>query len=95
MADGSFQRGASPSRSPAEGSADERRRARAAWPVRKFRLGEEPADDMAGTTVEERVAMVWQLTLDAWAAAGREIPTYRRSEMPVRVLCKGGDADAE
>ena len=56
--------------------------------MRKFRLGEEPADDLAGTTVEERVEMVWQLTLDAWAAAGREIPTYRRSEMPVRVFAE-------
>ena len=95
MSEGSFQRGAGPSRSPAEGSAEQRRRARAAWPVRKFCLGEEPADDLAGTTVEERVAMVWQLTLDAWAAAGREIPTYRRSEMPVRVLHKGEQADAQ
>ncbi len=88
-------RGAGPSRSPAEGSADERRRARAAWAVRKFRLGEEPADDFAGTSVEERVVMVWQLTLDAWAAAAREIPTYRRSEMPVRILKRGEQADAE
>ena len=95
MADDSLLRAASPSRSPAEGSAEQRRRARAAWPVRKFRLGEEPADDMAGTTVEERVEMVWQLTLDAWSSAGREIPTYRRSEMPVRVLHKGEQADAQ
>ena len=73
----------------------ERRRARAAWPVRKFRLGEEPADDFSETTVEQRVAMVWQLTLDAWSCTGRQIPNYRRSEMPGRVLRKGERADAQ
>ena len=67
-------------------SLQKRRRARAEWPVRKFRLGEEPDDGLADTTVEERVAMVWQLTLDAWASAGRQIPDYPRSEMPVRIL---------
>ena len=77
-----------------DAAASGRRRARAAWPVRKFRLGEEP-DDFADTTVEERVAMVWQMTLDAWSSAGREIPTYRRSEMPVRVLRQGEQADAK
>lgn len=89
---------------------EERRRARAHWPVRKFRLGEpsageregcasragkEPRGDVAGTTVEERVDMVWQLTLDAWASAGWPIPSYPRSEMPVRVLRKGEAADAK
>lgn len=78
-----------------DAAASERRRARAAWPVRKFRLGEDPDDDFADTTVEERVAMVWQMTLDAWSSAGREIPTYRRSEMPVRVLRQGAQADAK
>lgn len=78
-----------------DAAASERRRARAAWPVRKFRLGEEPDEDLADTTVEERVAMVWQMTVDAWSSAGREIPTYRRSETPVRVLRKGEQADAE
>jgi len=26
--------------------------------------------------------MVWRLTLDAWAMAGRELPAYRRDEAP-------------
>ena len=78
-----------------DSAASERRRARAAWPVRQFRLGEEPDDDLADTTVEERVAMVWQMTVDAWSSAGWEIPTYRRREMPVRVLRQGEQADAE
>lgn len=70
-------------------SFQKRRRARADWPVCKFRLGEEPDDRLADTTVEERVVMVWQLTLDAWASAGRPIPDCPRSEMPVRVLRNG------
>ena len=63
-----------------------RRNARAKWPVRKYRLGAEPIDDLPGTTVAERVAMVWQLTCDAWASAGREMPDYSRDQMPVRIL---------
>lgn len=61
--------------------------ARRSWPIRTFRLGEEPSDDLsATTTVAQRVAMVWQLTLDSWASAGLAIPTYPRHEMPVKVL---------
>ena len=76
-------------------SFQKRRRARVDWPVRKFRLGEEPDDGLADTTVEERVGMVWQLTLDAWACAGRRIPDYPRSEMPVRVLRNGAPTAAK
>ena len=63
-----------------------RRRARADWPVRKFKLGEEPPDDFSAYTVEERLAMTWRMTLDAWASAGLPLPEYSRSEMPVRVM---------
>ena len=60
--------------------------ARAEWPGRKARLGEE--DDSvapADATPSECVAMVWQLTLDAWAMMGKPIPTYTRAEMPGRI----------
>ena len=64
--------------------------ARKSWPIRVYRLGEEPADDLrATTTAAERVEMVWQVTLDAWALAGRPIPDYPRSEAPVRVIRSG------
>jgi hypothetical protein len=33
--------------------------------------------------------MVWQVTLDAWALAGRTIPDYPRNEAPVRVIRSG------
>ena len=52
--------------------------------MRVFRLGEEPGDDLSGsTTAEQRLAMVWPLTLEAWALAGLPIPTYARHETPI------------
>lgn len=78
---------------------DPERAARAAarkdWPVRVYRLGEEPPDDLrATTTAAERVQMVWELTLNAWELAGRKIPDYPRHETPVRVF-RSGVAAAE
>ena len=70
----------------------DRRISRATWPIRKFRLGEEPGDDLrASTTAEERLAMMWTLACDAWAAAGRPIPDYERSEAPIRIIRKRPD----
>ena len=68
----------------------QRAAARRHWPVRAFRLGEEPADDLrANTTAAERLEMVWLLTVDAWTLSGREIPGYARHESPVRVIRSG------
>ncbi len=72
-------------------SADARRRARAGWPVRVFRLGEEPSDDLSDrTTAEERLAMMWPLAVDAWTTSGRRLPRYARDRMPVRVIRGAG-----
>jgi hypothetical protein len=61
--------------------------ARAAWPIRRYRLGEEPGDDLsATTTAAERLAMVWELTLDTWASAGKPLPAYSRAETPIRAV---------
>jgi hypothetical protein len=61
--------------------------ARAAWPIRRYRLGEEPGDDLSATTTAgERLAMVWELTLDAWALTGKPLPAYSRSETPLRIV---------
>lgn len=66
----------------------ERRAARASWPVRIYPLGKEPLDRIdPEMSAQERMALVRQLTEQAWALAGREIPSYERAEMPVR-LCK-------
>ena len=55
------------------------------WPIRKFQLGREPGPDLSATTTpEQRLEMVWPLTLEAWVLTGRSIPKYSRSETPVR-----------
>jgi len=54
------------------------------WPVRLYRLGAEPGDDLSATTTpEERLAMMWPLALEAFALSGRPLPGYQRSEAPV------------
>ena len=66
------------------------RKRRAAWTVRVYRLGEEPTDDISGeTTPEERLGMMWRLTLEAWQAAGRPIPSYDRAHIPARLFGRG------
>lgn len=73
-----------------------RARARRAWPIRRYDLGSEPSDDLsASTTVEERLNMMWQLTLDAWASTGTPLPTYRRADAPGRVVMSPSDDDAD
>ena len=68
-------------------SREDRRQDRGSWPVRRYPLGHEPGDDLsAETTPQQRLAMVWELTLRAYRLAGRPLPRYARSEMPGRVL---------
>ena len=57
---------------------------RSAWTVRRFDLGDEPSDDLSATTTpEQRLEMVWTLTLESWTLTGREVPAYSRAETPV------------
>jgi len=77
---------------------DEQRRARAAarrsWPGRVTSLSDAPeAFAPDETTAGERIAMVWQLTLEAWALAGKPIPDYPRHLMPGRLRRLGEPAD--
>jgi hypothetical protein len=59
---------------------------RSAWPVRVYRLGAEPTDDLsATTTVDQRLEMVEGLTLEAFALAGHRPLPRPRSEWPVVV----------
>ena len=64
------------------------RRADAArWPLRAYALADEPLrDPLDRSTVDERIASVWPLTREAWAVAGKEIPSYLRSAAPGRML---------
>ncbi|MDQ3137712.1 MAG: hypothetical protein M3Q93_09000 [Gemmatimonadota bacterium] len=65
-------------------SAAHRRRQ---WPVRIYRLGEEPPDDLSRlTTPAERVAMVWELSARMWELTGQPSPGYSRATMPGRVI---------
>jgi hypothetical protein len=73
--------------SPSKKTPQQRAAERVDWPVRLHRLTDEPPNDLkATTTAGERVAMVWPITLDAWASAGRPLPQYERHEMPVRLI---------
>lgn len=75
---------------------ERRAAARRDWPVRKFRLGEEPSEDLSETTTAgERLGMMWQLSQDAWAMAGKEIPDYAREETPITVRRLGDDNETE
>lgn len=65
-------------------TATQARDARRLWPIRAFKLGSEPPDDLSATTTpEERLAMMWPLALEAWALTGAPLPDYRRCEAPV------------
>lgn len=68
-----------------ERDAAARANERKGWPVRVFRLGEEPSDSLLhSTTAEERLAMMWPLAMEAWSLAGRLEPALPRSKLPVR-----------
>ena len=73
---------------------DRRSAARAAWPIARFRLGEEPIADLSATTTPaQRIAMMWELAESAWRLAGHPWPTYGRSDMPARVHRPGSPAN--
>jgi hypothetical protein len=68
-------------------SAEDRRRARAHWPIRRVGLRDEELTDPRDTsTVDERLALVWKLTREQWAFAGMTIPDYARADMPGRLF---------
>ena len=45
----------------------------------------EAGDPRMGGTMDERVAAVTELTLEAWRLSGRPFPTYTRATMPIVV----------
>lgn len=69
-----------------EAHREARRRARASWPVRRFDLGAEPPEDLSHLTPDERIALVWPLTVRAWRLSGRELPDVPRSHWPGRMI---------
>lgn len=68
---------------------------RSSWPVHVFPLGAAPGPDISGhTTAEERLAMMWNLAVEAWTLAGHFPPEYERSETPIRVVYLDSGQDA-
>lgn len=68
-------------------SFEERRSARQDWPMRVYALGEEPLVDLRDdSSIDERLALVWTLTIEQWRLAGLPFPDYTRAEMPGAVL---------
>ena len=60
---------------------------RASWPIRVFKLGDEPKDDLSSiTTPQERLAMMWPLAIEVWSLSGRQLPSYSREEIPINYL---------
>jgi len=52
-----------------------------------FRLQEQDKyDDIRSTTPAERLEMMWQLTLDAWAFKGEPVDKLRLPRHIVRIL---------
>ena len=41
--------------------------------------------EVAGVTAADRLALVWQLAVEAWTLAGRPIPASDRRSIPVRI----------
>lgn len=66
-----------------------RARARQQWPVVRGRLDEQAAELLLDVPPATRVAMVWALTVDAWALRGEPIPDYARADAPGRVVRPG------
>lgn len=47
--------------------------------------GDEAGDARVGGTVDERLALVTELSRRAWELTGRPLPSYTRASMPVRI----------
>ena len=68
--------------------AARRAAARASWPGSKTTLAEaQGAEDLsATTTAEQRLAMMWELTVGAWSLTNEPMPDYSRANMPGRII---------
>lgn len=56
------------------------------WPVVVHPLHEHGAEEEpTSMTAEQRFEQVWILSARMWELTGRPLPTYTRSEMPIRI----------
>ena len=80
---------------PVRTPEDERRDLRADWPVRRFRLGDEPNEDLSSTTTgEERIAMMWPLALDAFSIGRATTEASPRAHWLVKIR-RLGDSEGD
>lgn len=57
------------------------------WPVKVYRLGDEPGDNLAAeTTADERLEMMWVLRDRMWELTGRPLPGHARRDTPIRIV---------
>ena len=69
--------------------AIERRRSRANWTIRRYRLGEEPAaNSCTALSVSERVNVALRLSQEMWAMSGKPMPRYARKDIPGNMIRK-------
>ncbi len=54
--------------------------------IRVKKLSDDDSEDLKHTKPQERLAMMWQLTLDAWAFKGETLAKPRLQRHIVRVL---------
>jgi hypothetical protein len=63
---------------------------RSDWPVRKSTLSEQGfEDDLVHLTMGERMALVWPLTVQAWALAGEPVVEQEFQRHIIRVERRG------
>jgi hypothetical protein len=58
--------------------------------IRKLKLGEPEPNDWAGTTLQERLMAVWQLTRTAYAFKGADPGDTRLPRHVARFIRRGG-----
>ena len=64
-----------------EARAERRRRT---WTIKRVPI--DTAIQAADSTIAQRVARMWQLSIDPWVLRGEPLPTYTRSAMPGRMV---------
>lgn len=55
----------------------------------------EAGDSRVAGTITERLALVHTLSLAAWANGRKPLPSYQRSQIPVRIVKLGASGDRD
>ena len=67
--------------------AHDRKEARKNWPVIAVSSKSDDVITIAKTTSSsERLAMMWQISHDAWVLTGKGFPEYQRHNMPGKLI---------